>query len=377
MTKRPALRLALRLALPVVATSIIATACGGGSDSSAEADPSTTLVSTTVPTADGVPELVEVPFESEPITAGPLFGSGEAAAADAEQSVESTDDDGEQLDTQPDPDDPSNTDPDTVEPDETIDFVPAPEDTPFCGLLEVLEEQPFPSDDSEAMVVIRGWLTQLRDVAVDSVATDLEEFISFLDEAIASNGQLGLDDSEDRLDAVSDRMDDYVNAACYGFGQIDGRTEPVDPQLTEVVLGEPDQADPVFASGLQIPVVEFYGSIRSQPIAYFGIDTTVGAAGSAEPEATEFCLAIHTINNRPQPADSDETEVAVGQAYFDAIAPVVPAELTADFEAIGAWIDVILSAGSFDDATAEANFDGQVATAVETINDYVDTRCTN
>ena len=332
----------IRLIVPLVALSLVAGACGGSTaDTVITSDPVDTAA-VVVSTTAAPPTTESVSFESEPIAAGPLFGSASAADQTGESCQDCTPDD---------IDDPTlaNDDP---------PFVPADIDAPFCSLLAEMEERLFPSDDDEALIIAHAWITELRTVAVDAILGDLDALLEFLDVASASQGQIGINDSTDALDAATDRLDVYVDANCLGES-VTASSEPLEP-------------NPV-GLDLEIPLVEFVGDRRDEPTPYFG-DLDSGSGGGLDTEATPFCLAIHVINNRPQPRSDDMDELRVGKAYFEAIAPVIPRELAEDFVVIVDWVDTVLTAGSFDDVNEPEPGDG-ISNAVEAVDTYVNERC--
>lgn len=191
----------LRPILPLIALVTVAGACGSSADDAIPSDPSITDSSV----ATDPPIDVPVTFESSPIQAGPIFGSGSSTSAgetDTASQAEPCVDCEPGDDREPTPRSPS--------------FAPAAADEPFCTLLSELEERPFPSDETEAIAVVRAWISELRDAAVDSIVDDLDVFLDFLDEAINSQGQIGLGDSGPEIETASDRMDEYVETKCFG-----------------------------------------------------------------------------------------------------------------------------------------------------------------
>ncbi len=339
----------LRPIIPLIALATLGGACGSSSDGAQQS--TTTLAVTTTVAAEPAPES-DVQFESEPIQAGPLFGSGAASAKDTDIDASS----------QPEPCD--DCDPDEV-PDRPA-FQPASTDEPFCSLLADLEERPFPSDESESLVVARAWIAELRAVAPDSIGGDLDTFIQVLDTAIDSQGQIGIDQVGEELGEVSDRVDVDVDSRCHGR------------QTGETTITAPDgeqqpPAESVTIDGVVIGVVEFSGRAASESTPYFGDDLAVGSAGSQRPEADAFCRAINVINNRPQPT-SDLEELRVGGAYFEAIAPLVPDDLVEEFAIIDAWIDTISAEGGFTDVNDPEDGD-EIMVAVEAVNSWIGQRC--
>lgn len=327
----------LRPAVPLIALALVAAACGGSTADTVVNSAPVDTAAIVAPTTAAPPTTGPVPFESEPIDAGPLFGSSSATDATLEPCVDCS------------PDDDNNN----------PRFAPAAADAPFCSLLADMNERPFPSDDSEALVVAHAWITELRNVAVDAILVDLDELLEFLDAAIASQGQIGIDDSADTLDAATDRLDAYVDANCLGTSG-DTTSEPQEP----IPVG----------LDLEIPIIDFDGDPRDEPTPYFGDDLSRGSGGGIDAESTPFCFAVHVINNRPQPSGDDTAELRVGKAYFEAIASVIPRELADEFLVIFDWINTVLEAGSFEDAEEPEPGD-DITTAVDTIDTYVDERC--
>lgn len=345
-----------RTTVPFIAVVLVGAACSAGSDSAAPVtSPATTATTSTtaVPAGSLAPSDEPLPFESEPIDAGPFFGSASAADLDAAGAAPA-----------------SQSEPcvDCVPPaDDIVPFVPAAVDEPFCTLLAEMNERPFPSDEAEAFVVVQSWITELRALAADPIVGDLDVLLAFLDAAIGSQGQISLDDAAEAVDGAAERIDVYVDTRCLGFGAV-----------TAVVVGPDDPPATASTSeamlGIDIPVVAFNEDVSDDPTPYFGEDLATGSGGSANPTATQFCLAIHVINNRPQPTNDDTAEIRVGQVYFRAIAPVIPSELADEFDVIDAWIDGVLAVGSFEDVEEPEPGD-DISNAVEAVIEYVDDQC--
>lgn len=130
---------------------------------------------------------------------------------------------------------------------------------------------------------------------------------------------------------------------------------------------------------LEIPVVPITGDERDMPIPYFGsqaADGGVAAPVSGFAVAVEdmpFCDALDVINGRPQPRD-DYEEMVVAQQYFSAIAPVVPAELDADFAVVLEFVAQVVDSGSFVEGAEPQDGDALLG-SIDTITAFVDQRC--
>ena len=361
--------------IPLVVLATLAGACGSSAEQGTSTEPlvtqppttepvstepATTAAATTTtvaePTSTDLEPDTEVMFESEPIEAGPLFGGGAAQANDAENASQADSCDG----CEPNPDD--------IAPAEDPNFQVDAQDLPFCALLADLEQRPFPSDDDEALVVARVWISELRDVAVESIVGDLEMIIAVLDTATDSQGQIGLDSIGEQLDDITDRIGDYVEPKCFGR-QVYTTTTVDDPPPTGA--SQPG-AEPEIVGGVEIPVIELSSAPRDGTRPFFG-DSDTGVAGSQNPDADSFCRAVHVINSRPQPID-DLEEIAVGQGYFDAIAPLVPADLVDEFDLIEDWTTSVLDADDIDDIDEPENGD-PLLVAVDEIDAYLETNC--
>lgn len=191
--------IALSLAL------VVAASCGGTKEPAVATSPVAAAVPATErPTTDAGTAIT---FKSEPIEAGRLFGSadnGDSSAVGTSESAES-------CSNQGCADDGDATPTVASEP-----FTPEVADAPFCAKLDELAERPFPSDDLEAIVVVQVWFAELRPTLVPSIVDDFEVLSSWLDGAVASQGSLGFDDTNEAVDDASDRINDYVNTKCEG-----------------------------------------------------------------------------------------------------------------------------------------------------------------
>ena len=352
-----------RLAALSLSTVLALTACGA-SEASVESVPKIVRatdapVVTDAPVATQAPETtaattqdpLDVEFSSEPIDAGPLFGGADAAVADpvAEDSA-SCEDQVEQGCV------------DIID-DEAPLFEPAAADQPFCSLLDDLDGRSFPSDDAEAATVIRVWIGELRNVAVESVRDDLDLLIKVLDDAIASGGDLTDLESTEGVDEASSRLEGYVAAACEGIGSL-----PVDDRPSVTF------DDPPLPDGVVIPVIEFADSSETGRPIFGERDASKIDPDFVRAEAHQgFCTALDIVNSRPQPTE-DVDEIRFVSGYLQAIEPLVPAEIETDFALLLDWTAAIVAAGDFTDE-AEAAAEGPVEDAVTTINDFVDARC--
>lgn len=330
-----------RTAALALSTFLALTACGA-SEGAVDSVPDTA--------PDVSDDRLDVEFSSEPIEAGPLFGTSSGVVSEADSADSTSCFDGGEG-TCPEAND-----------GEPLSFDPAPEDRPFCSLLVDLEGRPFPSDDEEAVVVVRAWIGELRVVAVEPVQTDLDLLIEVLDDAIRSGGDLtGLELTEE-LDEASIRLDTYVDSACTGLGT----TEPSgDDQTLD---------DPLLPDGLTVPVIEF-ASVASTRQRIFGEKNESRISEGFVPAEADrsFCTALDIVNSRPQPSE-DFDEVRFVDGYVRAIQPVVPAEIAAEIGVVLAWTANVVEAGSFTEE-AEAATVGEVGDAVETIDGFVDARC--
>lgn len=194
-----------------------------------------------------------------------------------------------------------------------------------------------------------------------------------------------------------------VGLLLLGCGQSEGRDAPtsasssvdVDSDATDVATSRasttvtptsstqgaaPASSQPGDVTILEeIPNIPIDGPVRDESVPYFGRQSPSG--GTTEPAAgfvpapvdVEFCSAVAVINSRPQPSD-DYDEVVVAARYFDAIEQYVPAELAAPFAVVLQIANDIADAGSFAEAD-EPSDRGAFPDAIETLNEFVDTRC--
>ncbi len=351
-------------------------ACGS-TDSTVTTPASTTDAETSTTTTTGEPvgtgaddsDPLDVEFSSDPIEAGPIFGSSAAVAVD-DEVFDSCPPDGEEACTDVD-DDPvvATCSNDGVEAcndlvdDERPLFEPAPVDRPFCSLLDDLDGRPFPSDAVEAVSVIRVWIGELRKVATETVRADLDLLIRALDDAIADGSGLEVLDANEELDGANERIETHVESACEGTGA----PVPDDDR-------PPTFDDPPLPGGLVIPVIEF-ADASDTGRRIFGERDRSRFDDSFVPAESDmgFCTALEIVAGRPTPsADLDEIRFVDG--YVRAIQPLVPVEISDQIDLVLEWTGRIVEAGEFteqDDDRAE-EFLGE---AVETIDSFVDARC--
>lgn len=153
--------------------------------------------------------------------------------------------------------------------------------------------------------------------------------------------------------------------------------ETTSTTMAAVPVTEPDEGSPP-QHNIEFPTVTITGDVRDTPVPYFGNQNEIDGAedGSSEFVVAEpdvpFCAALATMNTLPQPRDDFE-ELLVGQQYFIAIEPAMPAELTDSFTVILEWVEAAVEAGQFPED--EPDVGDPLIVAVEMINAFVDTRC--
>lgn len=347
--------------LAALAAFVMLAAACGSTDEVATTDVPTTEVSTTDDPAD--------PPDVEPGGDGSATDAPEGSDVDTEAPPVEEPIDEQDVVTTDTPNDPGDLGEDVVIADPP--FEPAVADRAFCTTLDELNNRPQPETEAEMSAEIAALFAELRPVVPDEILADFDVLDAVVRQA--ADGQIELDDAESdpAFAAATARIEEFVEVRCDG-------AEPSDVAVTEPPIEPVD--DPPLPGGLTIPVVPINGLVREGTTPYFGARSDDGG-GPADPAAgfdvaaddAGFCSAISIINRRPQPRDEFEG-IVVAQQYFRAIVPTVPDELSDEFDTIITWVDDVLATGSLD-AVDEPTPGDEIFTAVETVDEFVDSRC--
>lgn len=349
----------------LVAVVVSMAACGTSSDSTADSSPPTDDPSVSVDESDVTQtdptSTVEAQSDSpaaENTDTEPVSEPSEqdtTAALDADES-EAPPLDPDDPDPFPDADDPfpdeePGPDPDP-EPEEPVDdtFVPAAADAAFCAANAAFEEADQPEDETEMALVAQGFIAELIAIAPDDIRGDLQVFEEFVARVVSGEADLDGAEDEPAVERAGERISEFIETRCEGDNPDPGLTADPEPdQPDDVDL----PADPEFPEGVTIPEVPIIGEIRDDPRPYFGESNDDGGPAAPTPGFVrdeldaDFCNGIDVINRRPQPLDDFE-EIVVGQQYLEAIAPLVPADLSPSYAILLAWLDVLVDNGSID-----------------------------
>lgn len=368
-----------RLAL-LAAAGLIAAACGSGDGSSSDGAATSDAPVTTEETAefsavDSTDPTAPTDAERDATAEADGDDTTEPDAGEIECPPERCPDPDEQLPERDEPEpEPIDTAPEQTDPapDDATPFEPAPGDRALCTALERFEDQ-LPEDDDDAAIVAQAGLAELVAVAPDDVVGDLQTILDYLDRVVAGEATFDGLQSDPDAERAGERVSDFIEERCEGDTL--PSTDPVSAPLDPVDPAD----DPELPNGVVIPVVPFDSPPRETQQPVFGQrsddSTPAPAAPGFAPAAADagFCTGLDIIESRPQPTDDFE-ELIVIEAYLVAIEPLVPAEISEQYTTLMAWLTAVVDNGSFDGMT-DPSADPELAAALDTINDFVDTNC--